>query len=140
MASNDKVTVLTPSLAEPIGVGLASAFLCFLGVRTLQAGGLSLWWAALLPFGLGYLLAVAAVRGVRNRRELRIEVDQHSLSFGSNAVTRKEVLKASYHKELLFKGIRVDLLDDKWMGIPHHFHAPKRVLAALRSHGYPVEE
>jgi hypothetical protein len=139
-SSKDATTVLLPSLVEPIGIAFASVFLSFLGVRTFQAGGLSVWWAEIPLFGLAYLLAVGAIRGFRNRRQLRLEVDQHSLSFANEAVTRKEVVKVAYHKELLFKGVRIDLLDDKWMGIPHHLHKPKRVLATLKSHGYPIEE
>jgi hypothetical protein len=137
--SQAETTVLVPSLAVPITIALISGLLCFIGLRAFQVEGLWAWWAELPLFGLAYLLGVGAMRGVRSRRQLRIEVDQHSLSFGSAAVTRKEVVKVAYHKELLFKGVRVDLLDDKWLAIPHHLHSPKRVLAVLKARGYPVE-
>jgi hypothetical protein len=122
------------------GVSFFAVFIGLIGLATVAAGGLSAWWAFTPAFALSGLAIWSVARVLRNRRLLALEVTPHSLSIGRAAVTRKEVAGVRRYSELMFKGVRVDLEDGRWLGIPHHHHHPRRVLRVLREYGYPVEE
>jgi hypothetical protein len=135
----EEAAILRSSIATPIAMSCFAVFLALIGVATFAAGGPSAWWAFLPPMGLAAFAGWSVVRVLKNRRLLALEVTRYSLSMGRVAVTRKEVTAVRQYKELRFKGVRIDLADGRWMGIPYHHHHPTRVLRALRDYGYPVE-
>jgi hypothetical protein len=131
--------ILRSSIATPVAMSCFAVFLGLIGLATFAAGGPSAWWAFLPPMGLAAFAGWGALRLLTNRRLLALEVTRYALSMGQVAVTRKEVTGVRQYKELRFKGVRIDLADGRWMGIPYHHHHPTRVLRVLRDYGYPVE-
>jgi hypothetical protein len=121
-------------------MSLFRAFLTLIGLAILAAGGPSVWWAYMPVFALAGLSVWSTARVLRSRRALALEVTPYSVSIGRVAITRNEVAGVRRYSELMFKGVRIDLVDGRWLGIPHHHHHPTRVLRVLRSRGYPVAE
>lgn len=132
--------ILKPSVAGPIAAALAGLFFIYLGIIALAFVGWWALWMAIPLFGLGFVSARAALLRLRRRPDLILEIDEHSVCLGRTAVTRKEVVRAAAYKDLLFKGVRLELLDGATLGIPHHLHSSRRVLGALRAQGYPVAD
>ncbi len=131
--------ILRPSVAMPGCLALTGVFLAMLGRLTLQAAGFrDAWWAIVPLWALAAWILFTVVKVLRNRYLLSIEVTTESLTVGKVAVTRKEVTAVRRYKELMFKGVRLDLLDGRWLGIAHQHHQAPRLLRVLREHGYPV--
>ena len=117
----------------------AGVFFGFVGYVAGIAGGWSETWWAYGPLWLlaaGFLWTV--VNQLRHRKDLAIEITEQYLCTCRVAVTRKEVAAARRYSDLMFKGVRLDLIDGRWLGIPHHQCRPRKVLRALRMHGYPI--
>ena len=139
LETDDDATVLRPSLTAPAGLAFMAVFVLFLAYVTFAAAGPEAWglYVPLVLFAAPF--AWAALSVFRRRHRLALEITPYALTLGQSAFTRKAVVGVRRHSELHFKGVRVDLDDGRWVGIPHHLHHPRRVLAALRRYGYPVE-
>lgn len=132
--------ILRPRIAAPIALALFAVFLGYIGSVALWAGGLQYaWWAAAVAWLLAGFAATGAFRLLRSRSLLVLRVTPEHFTFGDATVRQFQVTDVRRFKDLRFKGVRIDLGSERWLAIPAHLFVPKRVLAAFRSRGYPVE-
>jgi hypothetical protein len=132
---------LRPRLAIPIGFFVFALFLGWLGAGLLRMLGLrDGWWVALPLLCFAALQAWAGIRVLRQRTALELHVTPEKFSFGEVSGRQFQVTSVRAYKELRFKGVRIETGSERWVGIPAHVHEPRRVLAAFREHGYPVQD
>lgn len=131
---------LRPRLATPAGFAISALVLAWLGERTLTGVGFAHgWWLGLPLLALASLQGLAALRLFRHRGRLLLHVDAERFTFGDISRRHFQVTSVRRYKDLRFKGVRVDLGSDQWVTISASYHEPGAVLAAFRTHGYPVE-
>lgn len=134
-------TTLRPALAPPLGFLFFALFLGWMASVTLDVLGLrDGWWIGVPALLLAAMAAVAALRTLWLRSSLVVVVRDDGFTVGELNVRRFQVTAVRRHKELLFNGVRIDRGPDLWVGIPNSVHAPTRLLAVFRKHGYPVAD
>jgi hypothetical protein len=133
------VLTLRPRLTGPVGLLCFAAFLLalsstVLGVVSWQHG----WWVVLPLWGLTALAARAAINLIKNRGRLFLAIAPEEFNFAGNTIARSDVVAVKKARELHFKGVRVQISPEAWVGISARDHEPGRVIDAFRAQGYPV--
>ena len=134
-------TTVRPALAPPLGLVGFALFVGLIGSVALGVLGLrDGWWIGVPALLLAAMAAVAALRTFTLRSTLVLVVRDDGFAVGDLDVRRFQVTAVRRYKALLFDGVRIDRGPDLWLGIPNSVHAPTKLLAVFRKHGYPVAD
>lgn len=134
---------LGPRVVMPLAMIGTSVFFSLVVGRMIGFGvAWTPWWVApitLVLAGLAMMYLWGGVMGLASRGEGVITIEEERFTFRGVVTTRERVSAVRYYSDLMFKGVRVDMVDGSFVALPAGIYRPGKVLAAFRRKKYRVE-